>query len=101
VTVEGVLQCGGSDGREECRYSRQVKEVCSAVLLRKPDGGNTCTYSLAWSEKRKSKGSGQTDLDKYREGVGDRFYVFADLRYKIMQISLDRWIPNLACINKI
>jgi hypothetical protein len=40
VTSVGVLQCGGSDGREERRHSRQVKEVGSSVLLRKPDGGD-------------------------------------------------------------
>ncbi len=43
MAVEAVLQCGRSDGREKCCHSRQVKEVGGAVLLRKPDGGDTCT----------------------------------------------------------
>ena len=48
-----ILQCGRSDGRKECRHGRQIQEVGSTVLLRKPDGGDACTYGLALAEKRK------------------------------------------------
>lgn len=53
MAVVSILQCGRSDGRKECRHGRQVQEVGSTVLLRKPDGGDACTYGLALAEKRK------------------------------------------------
>lgn len=49
MTFKGVLQCGRSDGREECRHGRQVQKVGRAVLLRKSDRRDTCTQMcLGW-----------------------------------------------------
>ena len=52
-----------------------------------------------WCRRENRKGPRHTDFDEYREGISDRFYVFTNFRYKIMQISLNRWIPKLACID--
>ena len=61
--------------------------------------GTPARMGWLWRKRESKKGPEHTDFDEYTEGIGDRFYVFANFRYEVMQISLDRWIPKLACID--
>jgi hypothetical protein len=102
MAAEGKLHRGRSDGREECRHGRQIEEVGGTVLLGESDGWDACMEkkNLGWQEwNNRGLWTWQTDLDKYRKRGGDGLNVFAYLWHKIMEIALDRRIPELACVN--
>jgi len=40
--------------------------------------GTPARMGWLWRKRESGKGPEHTDFDEYREGIGDRFYVFAD-----------------------